>query len=133
MKVTPTCNKHFVPLALLSTFGALLCACSGGGGGSSSSINEGSYTKDDFTHNDTRQPGFQPLGTEGFRALSREELFAIVPTTSGPGGEHEMQEGPDEAYFQATGMEGLFDGVWRCHPCGQRGNSTGMRRTSWWY
>ena len=93
-----------------------LVACSGGGSGSPSTgtepgVNEGSYSVNDFNYTDHRPAGQHPLGSEGFKAIARDEWFAVIPPAGGTDREHSLWEGPDESYAAVTQMDGIFDGL----------------------
>lgn len=101
-------------------FGCLVPAwffvgCSGGsagtGGGDQNSVNEGTYSVADFQYTDHRPAGANPLGQEGFRALSRDECFTLIPASVGPTHTYELREGPDANYDLVPEASGLF-GNW---------------------
>lgn len=100
---------------------ALIPAACGGGGGSAGAgptpkpKNQGSYTIDEFQKPPAREPGFQPLGTEGFQALSRDELFVITPTANAEGRLARLQDDPAAGGDLQDELVPLFAGQGEIH------------------
>jgi hypothetical protein len=106
--------------ALTTLFLALLAACSGGGsagggqggsGGGDGSLNQGSYSVADFGHVNDNPTGFHPLGSDGYQALAREELFWVHPDSQGYGRDFAMQDGPDASHAELGSVAALFAGT----------------------
>ncbi|MDF1839084.1 MAG: VCBS repeat-containing protein, partial [Planctomycetota bacterium] len=108
----PLRSKNPTPLRLAIPLlsSALLAACAGSSSGSSTgtALNEGSYTVEDFGYTDTQPAGFHPLGSTGFRALEREELFAFMPMGTHDSTEGWMTEGPDASFDEVPGIAGIM-------------------------
>ncbi|MCB9885311.1 MAG: FG-GAP repeat protein [Planctomycetes bacterium] len=98
--------------------GLLATACSGGGGGGTGTVtpplDQGSYTIDEFTPPPPRPAGFQPLGHDGFQALSRDELFVIAPTADAEGRIARLQDDPAASQTQFD-LVALFAGEGPIH------------------